>query len=130
MSLTIEQIVENGLCIGCGLCRSIAGSDRISIVTTPEGRERPLGTGSLNIATLDRINAVCPGTRVEVAASKNSGPDTKSDLIWGTVEKLAIGYAGEPSVRHQASTARVLTPLRQYLFTTGSGKFILHSPSS
>ena len=130
MSLTIEQIVENGLCIGCGLCRSIAGSDRIAIVTTPEGRERPLVTGSLNIATLDRINAVCPGTRVEVAASKNSGPDTKSDLIWGTVEKLAIGYAGEPAVRHQASTGGVLTALSQYLLKSGRVKFILHVAAS
>src|ERR1700692_418182 len=130
MSLTIEQIVENGLCIGCGLCRSIAGSDRIAIVTTPEGRERPLVTGLLDIATLDRINAVCPGTRVEVAASKNSGPDTKSDLIWGTVEKLAIGYAGEPSVRHQASTGGVLTALSQYLLKSGRVKFILHVAAS
>jgi coenzyme F420 hydrogenase subunit beta len=27
--LTLDQIVENGLCIGCGLCRSIAGSDQV-----------------------------------------------------------------------------------------------------
>jgi len=130
MSLTIGQIVANGLCIGCGLCRSIAGSDRIAIVTTPEGRERPLVTGSLDIATLDYINAVCPGTRVEGTASRTCGPDTKSDLIWGTVEKLAIGYAGEPSVRHQASTGGVLTALSQYLLKSGRVKFILHVAAS
>jgi hypothetical protein len=44
--LTLEAIVEGGLCIGCGLCRAVAGADgagahKIEIVLTPEGRERP-----------------------------------------------------------------------------------------
>jgi hypothetical protein len=42
--LSLEDIVAGGLCIGCGLCRAIAGADKIRIVLTPEGRERrPVG---------------------------------------------------------------------------------------
>ena len=40
MTLSLEEIVEGGLCIGCGLCRAVAGADKIRIVLTPEGRER------------------------------------------------------------------------------------------
>ena len=29
MTLTVEEIVEGGLCIGCGLCRALAGPGRI-----------------------------------------------------------------------------------------------------
>jgi hypothetical protein len=62
--LTLDQIVENGLCIGCGLCRSIAGSDQVDLVMTPEGRERPVARQALSATTLKRVNAVCPGTRI------------------------------------------------------------------
>jgi coenzyme F420 hydrogenase subunit beta len=28
----VEQIVEHGLCIGCGLCQSVAGEDKIQVL--------------------------------------------------------------------------------------------------
>ena len=40
--LEVAQIVTGGLCIGCGLCRSVAGAKAIRIVTTPAGRENPV----------------------------------------------------------------------------------------
>jgi len=60
-TLTLEEIVECGLCIGCGLCQALVGADKIKIVLTPEGRERPVACNDLDDATLERINAVCPG---------------------------------------------------------------------
>ena len=66
--LSLEEIVAGGLCIGCGLCQAVAGAGKIQIVLTPEGRERPVALSALNAATLERINAVCPGTRVEGGA--------------------------------------------------------------
>ena len=67
--LRLEEIVGAGLCIGCGLCKSIAAADEIQIVLTPEGRERPVARRALDAATLERINAICPGTRVEGGAA-------------------------------------------------------------
>ena len=64
MPLTLDEIVENGLCIGCGLCRSIAAPDRVDLVMTPEGRERPVARQPLSDDVMSRINAVCPGTRI------------------------------------------------------------------
>ena len=37
----LSDIVDNGLCIGCGLCQSIAGKDSIGISMTPKGRLEP-----------------------------------------------------------------------------------------
>ncbi len=31
----LSNIVNNGLCIGCGLCQSIAGKDNIQILMSP-----------------------------------------------------------------------------------------------
>ena len=37
----LSDIVDNGLCIGCGLCQSIAGKDKIEISMTSKGRLEP-----------------------------------------------------------------------------------------
>ena len=37
----LSDIVDNGLCIGCGLCQSIAGKDKIKISMTSKGRLEP-----------------------------------------------------------------------------------------
>ncbi|MDP9065166.1 MAG: Coenzyme F420 hydrogenase/dehydrogenase, beta subunit C-terminal domain [Pseudomonadota bacterium] len=121
--LSVEQIVTGGLCIGCGLCRSIAGGERIKIVMTPEGRERPVVALPLDEATLRRINAVCPGTRIDGATS---APHPLDDLIWGPAELLAVGHAGDPHVRHRGSSGGVLTALGQFILQSGRAEFIVH----
>ncbi len=138
--LTLEAIVEGGLCIGCGLCRAVAGADgagadKVDFVLTPEGRERPVARQPLDAATMVRINVICPGTRVAGAAGAGPGvgeaiPHAMHDLVWGPAERLAIGYAGNPTVRHRASTGGVLTALGQFLLTSGRVKFILHVAAS
>jgi coenzyme F420 hydrogenase subunit beta len=130
MTLTVEQIVEGGLCIGCGLCQAIAGPDHIQVAMTPEGRERPIVRTPLAAATLERINAVCPGTLVEGARPDAQSAGARRDLIWGSAERLAIGHASDPEVRHRASTGGALTALGQFLLDSGRVKFILHVAAS
>lgn len=142
-ALSLEAIVEGGLCIGCGLCRAVAGTDdggaqRIEIVLTPQGRERPVARRPLTQATLERINAICPGTRVQGADGENADgansngaiASTLQDVVWGPAQRLAIGYAADPQVRHRASTGGVLTALGQFLLASGRAEFILHVAAS
>jgi coenzyme F420 hydrogenase subunit beta len=129
MTLTVEQIVQGGLCIGCGLCQAVAGADRIQVVMTPEGRQQPIVRAPLDAATLGRINAVCPGTRVEGAAPGGSAA-AQHDVIWGPAEHLAIGYAGDPEVRYRGASGGVLTALGQFLLESGRARFILHVGAS
>jgi coenzyme F420 hydrogenase subunit beta len=124
--LALHEIVENGLCIGCGLCRSIAGGNRIALVMTPEGRERPVAARPLEPSTLERINAVCPGTRIAGPDPEGQERSALSDVVWGRAERLSIGHAGDPAVRFRGSTGGVLTALGQFLLNSGRVKFILH----
>ena len=129
-ALSLEEIVEGGLCIGCGLCRSVAGPEKIQLVLTAEGRERPVAQQALSAAALARINAVCPGTRVEGARPEDRSAEVMRDIVWGTAEHLAIGYARNPEVRHRGSTGGLLTALGQFLLASGRVKFILHVAAS
>lgn len=128
--LTLNEIVENGLCIGCGLCRSVAGPDRITFVMTREGRERPIVRQALDKATLERINAICPGIRVPGPSPVIGAGPPMSDTIWGNAYRMAIGYAADPEVRYRCSTGGVLTALGQFLLRTRRVEFVLHVSAS
>ena len=44
----LSDIVDNGLCIGCGLCQSIAGKDKIKVSMSPKGRLEPKEIGKIS----------------------------------------------------------------------------------
>ncbi|RWL48116.1 MAG: coenzyme F420 hydrogenase [Mesorhizobium sp.] len=125
--LTLSEIVENGLCIGCGLCRSMAKPGDVEMVMTLEGRERPMALRELDKPTLAKINAVCPGTRI---AGPQIDGATWKDAIWGPVERLVLGSAGDPTVRFIGSGGGTLTALGQFLLASGRVKFVLHVAAS
>jgi coenzyme F420 hydrogenase subunit beta len=126
--LGLDDIVTNGLCIGCGLCKSIAGPDKVRMVTTPEGRERPVALAPLPRETLATINAVCPGTRIAGAMPETLPDGVEIDPIWGPAlpSTLTIAHASNPEVRHRGAAGGVLTALGQYLLRSGEVDLVLH----
>ena len=126
----LMRIVDDGLCIGCGLCQSVAGPDRIRVDITPEGELRPRAMSALDDAIVDRIYAVCPGTRVEGLPPELQAEAPHTDPLWGPWHQLVLGWASDPVVRHEGSTAGVLTALGQYLLQSGRVEFVLHVKAS
>ena len=61
----LENIVKNGLCIGCGLCQSITGKDYIKISMSSKGRLEPKEIKKISSKTFNKILNVCPGVIVE-----------------------------------------------------------------
>ncbi|MDG1415890.1 MAG: hypothetical protein P8R39_11095, partial [Alphaproteobacteria bacterium] len=41
----LYRIVEEGMCIGCGLCESLAGPESVKMQVVDSGFERPLVVG-------------------------------------------------------------------------------------
>ncbi|MFK0691067.1 Coenzyme F420 hydrogenase/dehydrogenase, beta subunit C-terminal domain [Mesorhizobium sp. IMUNJ 23033] len=128
--LSLSEIVENGLCIGCGLCQSLADTGAIEMVMTPEGRERPVARRALDMPTLMRINAVCPGTRIAGPPPAQANNAKLMDAVWGPAERLVLGHAGDPAVQFRGSGGGVLTAIGQFLLSSGRVKFILHVAAS
>lgn len=128
--MRVEEIVESGLCIGCGLCRSVAGGERVKLVATPHGVERPVVTEPLDRATLERINAVCPGVRVAGLERHRRAPGAATDRVWGAAARLAIGHATDPETRFCASSGGVLTALAQFMLDRGEVDCVVHVSAS
>ena len=118
--IPLSEIVSSGLCIGCGLCKSIA-PESIEIRMTESGGERPHEVAPLPEGALDLINKVCPGLRVELGES-----DAPIDPMWGPVLRIARGYSSDPDVRFRAATGGVLSDLGRYLLETQRVERVLH----
>ncbi|MEM7563442.1 MAG: Coenzyme F420 hydrogenase/dehydrogenase, beta subunit C-terminal domain [Pseudomonadota bacterium] len=133
-SLTPQQrlnaIVEQGLCIGCGLCQSVAGQDRVRVTRTTSGFEQPIVVGDLDHETVDQIYDVCPGTRIEGLPERLVEKDTHLDNVWGYWRRMVRGWATEDTVRHEGSTGGVMTALGIFLLESKRVDFILQVKTS
>ncbi len=123
----LYRIVEDGMCIGCGLCQAVAGADRVRVQPVASGYERPVVVGDIDHATVDRIYDICPGTRVDGLPADLVNVATRVDKIWGPYRRLSLAFASDPDVRFKAATGGVLTALAQYLLTSGEVAFVLHA---
>ena len=130
----LEAIVEQGLCMGCGLCESIAGSANVRMAMSAEGGERPAVIGALDEATLRVINAVCPGIHCDgyMPGSALPAADEPAEVhaIWGPTRWMGTGHAGDPAVRFRASSGGALTALGLYLLQSQTVDFVLHVAAS
>jgi len=126
----LNAIVEQGLCIGCGLCQSIAGKESVQVVKTSEGFEQPVVVGELDHATVDKIYDTCPGTRIEGLPERLIEADTRVDNVWGPWRRMARAFASDETERHIGATGGVLTALGVYLLKSKRVDFILHAKSS
>jgi coenzyme F420 hydrogenase subunit beta len=113
----LSDIVENGLCMGCGLCQAIAGRDRIAFVITEDGRQRPLQTAPIAPEHWQSIRRSCPG--LNVGAPADAGPGGAVDPVWGPVRRVALAHAADPEVRFRAAGGGALTALAVHLVTSG-----------
>lgn len=114
--VSVQDVVANGLCIGCGLCAAIGPFE---MVFTSEGRLRPRRTGD---GTEDEILKACPGA----VAVPNKEKGSQADDIWGSFHRIEKAWAGEATTRFRGATGGVLTALGMHLLESGKARFILH----
>lgn len=123
----LNQIVEHSMCIGCGICQSIAGPQQIKMATVATGDYRPIANTELTHDLMDRIMQVCPGTRVEGMPADEISESGMTDSVWGVWREFCYAWAAEPEVRYMAATGGVLTGLALYLVESGEVDFIVHA---
>ena len=126
----LYAIVEQGLCIGCGLCQSVAGADKVRVTKTQSGFEQPVVVGDLDHDAVDRIYDVCPGTRIEGLPERLIEDDTHRDNVWGPWRRMVRAWAGDDDQRFEGSTGGVLTALGVYLLESKRVDFILQVKTS
>ena len=123
----LSDIVDNGLCIGCGICQSIAGKDNLEISMTNKGRLEPKEIKKITPEIFNKILNICPGTIVEGLPKENIDDKAKHDLIWGYYLSLCYAWSTDKKIRFESSTGGLLNGLSLYLLESQKVKFILHT---
>ena len=123
----LSDIVDNGLCIGCGLCQSITGKDLIEISMSSKGRLEPNELKKIPSETFDKILNVCPGVIVEGLPKEQVDIKAKHDLVWGYYLSLFYAWSTDEKIRFESSTGGLLNGLSLYLLESKKVKFILHT---
>ena len=123
----LSDIVDNGLCIGCGLCQSVAGKDKIEISMSPKGRLEPKEVKKISPETFNKILNVCPGVVVEGLPKEQVDEKAKHDLVWGYYLSLCYAWSTDEKIRFESSTGGLLNGLSIYLLESEKIKFILHT---
>ena len=126
----LENIVKNGLCIGCGLCQSITGKDYIKISMSSKGRLEPKEIKKISSKTFNKILNVCPGVIVEGLPKELVDKNTKYDLLWGYYLSLFYAWSTDKKIRYESSTGGLLNGLSIYLLDTNKVNFILHTATN
>ena len=111
----LSDIVDNGLCVGCGICQSIAGSDKIEVTMSPKGRLEPKETNKISPGIFKKIKSICPGTIVEGLPKETIDKNSKHDQIWGYYLSLNYTWSTDDKIRFQSSTGGLLNGLSIYL---------------
>ncbi len=125
----LSDIVDNGLCIGCGLCQSIAGKDNLTISMTTKGRLEPREIKKITPEIFQKILKICPGVIVESLPQELVEPNAKHDLLWGSYLYLCYAWSTDKKIRFESSTGGLLNGLSIYLLESKKVKFILHTAS-
>ncbi|WP_299649428.1 Coenzyme F420 hydrogenase/dehydrogenase, beta subunit C-terminal domain [uncultured Tateyamaria sp.] len=126
----LYKIVCDGMCIGCGLCASLAGPEKIRMAFVRNGDLRPHDTGTLSQELVDEIYDLFPSTRLDGLPPNLQGTGTIVDPIWGPYLAMWTAHATAPDTRIKAATGGVITALCRLLLVQGRVEFILQAAPS
>lgn len=79
------RIVEDGVCIGCGLCQSLTGEHKVRMIKSQSGELRPQIQSELSSQDVDKVYATCPSTRAEGLPITDIDAASNYDPVWGPI---------------------------------------------
>ncbi len=119
MTHLLNQIVESGFCLGCGLCASLAGPDAVRMEMGADGFPVPRLLRS--DADLGFLRDLCPGITI-----RRKGPLRGPEKIYGPYTSLHRAYAKNDAVRWKASSGGAITAVLIYLLENKIVDAVLH----
>ncbi len=119
------RILDEGKCIGCGLCGSMF-PNKLEMQVAATGYLRPVPRQDLSNDEAGAIYGVCPGIVHAGLPEDLVDTTTTVDEIWGPYIRIDKAYAADPETRYKAATGGALTALCDYLIASGTANAILH----
>lgn len=113
----LNKLIDLGFCLGCGLCESIATSDKCVMKLHENGFYYPLFKKKLTKDEISTILSCCPAINI-------TGNGEKS--VWGRTKSVTEAWASNSTLRKAASSGGVVSALAVYLLQKKEVDGILH----
>ncbi|MDD2495280.1 MAG: Coenzyme F420 hydrogenase/dehydrogenase, beta subunit C-terminal domain [Tissierellia bacterium] len=121
----VQEIIDNRLCTGCGLCAALIPNVRMEVDS--EGFLTPSGIKeNINNDLNAKILSICPGIN-QINKNKDTSKENK---IWGRIEVLKSGHSSDEEIRHKGSSGGVLTAIAIYLIESNMVTGVLQNTVS
>ncbi|UGV28510.1 coenzyme F420 hydrogenase [Rhodopseudomonas boonkerdii] len=118
----IASIVENGMCVGCGLCESVAGRDSLQMTMGSNGFLRPVVAGhELAAKVEDEILTICPGLR-----QHKDGDEARADPVWGVRRGTYVSEVVDGRMSFEGASGGAITAITTRLIEADEVKSVLH----
>jgi len=115
------NILDQGLCIGCGLCAGIDTNVQMQEQSNSH-YEPSFGPEPISKQFEETILTCCPGTNVHhQQAAKNT-----HEVVWGSYESISVGHSKNEQLRHQASSGGALSALAICLLEQNLVDAVIH----
>ncbi len=122
---TIQDVVDWGLCIGCGACYYACEKGGVSLVDVASVGIRPRFDATC--ASCTDCLSICPGYVVD--GDLETGKRAKANEAeheFGPALEIWEGYASDPDLRYRASSGGILSALALYCLEHENMAFVLH----
>lgn len=106
---SLERILKNGCCTGCGLCASVSNG-AIEMQTSSSGFLRPQQKGALASHTDQLILDICPGISMDMKCDRSI-----DNAQWGPLIEVRTGASTNAELKHHASSGGALSAILLYL---------------
>lgn len=124
---TIRDVVDWGLCVGCGACQYFCGNDSIYLKNIESTGIRPI---LKNRTSLDYSECLkfCPGYSINTRYnSKNQKNQLlHPNLLIGPTIDIWEGFATDQEMRYSASSGGALSAIALYCLEKKNMDFVLH----
>ncbi len=121
---SIQDVVDWGLCIGCGACYSACTKGAVSLVNVESIGIRPKFDSQC--ATCTKCLTICPGYSVDGNSLTGAEKQSEFDHEFGRALEIWEGFASDPEIRYHASSGGILSALALYCLEREKMTSVLH----
>ena len=123
--MNVKQVVKKHYCLGCGLCSSDVGSEKLQMVEQQDGFLVPVPQQTFD-GEISWLQKYCPGITVHL----NQPLQTRIEKFYGPLLDIKVGYANDETIRFRGSSGGCLTAILCALLEQGKIDGVLQAGPS
>lgn len=123
---TLQDVVDWGLCTGCGACYYACEKGAVTLVNVLDVGIRP--RFQEDCASCNRCLSICPGYTMDSDLATGQVPKAnEADHELGPVLEMWEGYATDPEIRYMGSSGGLLSALATFCLEKENMAFVVHT---